>query len=190
MPKNKLLVALLLVCALFTQACTSSEISTVLNDVVKTSDVAELVVSGVCSILATADPATVTACQLANAYLTAANTASAACATEVASTDMQSLKWQTCVNDYAQAVIPNLPPGTNPAIADAIGALGSAIKALLDILQPPFIMASHPIASNPGGAFKVKEIQPSVLDRYRLHQAAKHFHANAAKASARLSNKK
>lgn len=181
---TKIGIAGLLVFALFLQACSSNQIVTTLDEIQTSTDIAATIVSGVCAVVGGLGPTEAVVCALAPQYLTVAATGTGICATEVATADTNAIKWQVCVNGYAQAIVPVLPAGTNPAVISALNSVGALIKSLLDLLKPAGVnavsLAKGGVLASVGRAV----VKPGMMQRHKLHGIA-----NRAAATVKLFKK-
>lgn len=181
---TKMAVSVLLILTLLLQACSSNQIVTTLDEIQTSTDIAATIVSGVCAVVGGLGPTEAVVCALAPQYLTVAATGTGACATEVATADTNAIKWQVCVNGYAQAIVPVLPAGTNPAVISALNSVGALIKSLLDLLKPAGVnavsLAKGGVLASVGQAV----VKPSMMQRHKLHGIA-----NRAAATVKLFKK-
>lgn len=155
-------IAALLVMTLGLEACSSSEVVRTLDQAQIVTDIASVLVSGVCSVAGSLGPVEAAICAVAPKYLSEASAATATCATEVASTDSNAMKYEACVNAYALATIPNLPAGTPPAVSAALGSVGSLIHTILTLLKPGTAVSA---------SLKTMK-RPGMLERHKLHSIA------------------
>lgn len=126
-------IAVVLVTALLTASCTTTQLITALNAAGLATSVASVGVSGLCG--ASVIPAPV--CTLAETYLSALNTWIASTATELKSSDTDYQKVSAIWSAGTLVVVPNLPPGTDPRVATYLVAADSAQRAFLVILGQP-----------------------------------------------------
>lgn len=170
--------SLSIVAVLLLAACSVNTLTSTLETITLSSEIALDVIGATGSV----DPATLAQ---VSTYLSAVSAATSKAATILASGEPGTQQASEIIALYQAAILPVLPPSTNPRVVAVINAVAAAVKVLLAHFGavPPAVGPQGRAASIAVPAtITVPKLKVTMGDKSKLHDIAKRSQAAASRA--------
>lgn len=176
-PSRPRLRSLSIVAVLLLAACSVNTLTSTLETITLSSEIALDVIGATGSV----DPATLAQ---VSTYLSAVSTATSKAATILASGEPGTQQASEIIGLYQAAILPVLPPSTNPRVVAVINAVAAAVKVLLAHFgaSPPAVPQGRAASIAAPATITVPKLKVTMGDKSKLHDIAKRSQVAASRA--------